>query len=68
MARWLRRFLVGAGLAALAAVLLSLIMEPSLALAVGLAGVATGAVLAFGRRRDAPGVSPADASGPDRPA
>ncbi len=51
--RWVRRFAVGAAVSALAAALLSLVVEPSLALVVGLAGIATGAVMAFGRRADA---------------
>jgi hypothetical protein len=64
--RWLRRFALAAGISAVLAALLSLVVEPGLGLVVGLAGAATGAVMAFGRRIDAP-PGPEDTALPDAP-
>ena len=50
---WLRRFAIAAALSALVAGLLSLAVEQSLAVAVGLAGLGFGGILAFARRRQA---------------
>lgn len=58
--RWIRRFALAAAASALLAALLGLVVEPSLALVVGLAGAATGAVPAFGRRADAAASDPPD--------
>lgn len=67
--RWLRRFAMAAAASALLAALLSLVVEPSLAMVVGIAGAATGAVLAFGRRIDGAGAATAagDAERPGEP-
>jgi hypothetical protein len=60
---WLRRFLLAAALAAVVALLLTLVIEQSLAIAVGFAGVMMGAVLAFAKRREMEGAGDAASGG-----